>query len=45
MIEVGPKIQQPPKTNIIAFCLGHEGDHVNNLLSVLWGYGGRRIRR
>jgi len=41
LIEVGPKVQQPPRTNTIAFCLGHEGDHVNNLVSVLWAYGGR----
>jgi hypothetical protein len=41
LIEVGPKVQQPPKTTTIAFCLGHEGDHVNNLVTVLWSYGGR----
>jgi ABC-type glycerol-3-phosphate transport system substrate-binding protein len=41
LIEAGPKIQQPPRTYLIAFALGHEGDHVNNLVTVLWSYGGR----
>jgi len=41
LIELGPKIQQPPRTYLIAFALGHEGDHVNNIVSVLWSYGGR----
>lgn len=41
LIEIGPKIQQPPRTFLVAFSLGHEGDHVNNLVSVLWSFGGR----
>ncbi len=41
LIELGPKIQQPPRTNLFAYCLGHEGDHVNNLVSTLWAFGGR----
>lgn len=41
LIELGPKIQQPPRTNLFAYCLGHEGDHVNNLVSTFWAYGGR----
>ncbi len=41
MIELGPKVQKPPRTYTIAFCLGHEGDHLNNFLTVAWGYGGR----
>ena len=41
LIELGPKAQQPPRTYTIAFALGHEGDHANNILSVLWSYGGR----
>ena len=41
LIELGPKAQKPPRTFAIAFCLGHEGDHMNNILSVLWSYGGR----
>ncbi|MSQ44110.1 MAG: hypothetical protein EXR45_07890 [Chloroflexi bacterium] len=41
LIELGPKIQQPPKTFLIAFATGHEGDHVNNVATVLWAYGGR----
>jgi len=41
LIELGPKVQKPPRTYTIAFCLGHEGDHVNNICSVLWSYGGR----
>ena len=41
VIELGPKAQKPPRTYTIAFCLGHEGDHMNNFLTVAWGYGGR----
>jgi ABC-type glycerol-3-phosphate transport system substrate-binding protein len=41
LIEMGPKIQKPPRTYTIAFCLGHEGDHVNNVVTALWSYGGR----
>jgi ABC-type glycerol-3-phosphate transport system substrate-binding protein len=41
LIELGPKAQKPPRTYTIAFCLGHEGDHMNNVLTVAWGYGGR----
>ncbi|MCC7368223.1 MAG: carbohydrate ABC transporter substrate-binding protein [Chloroflexi bacterium] len=41
LIELGPKAQKPPRTYTIAFALGHEGDHVNNFCSVIWGYGGR----
>jgi ABC-type glycerol-3-phosphate transport system substrate-binding protein len=41
LIELGPKVQKPPRTYTIAFCLGHEGDHMNNFVSVIWGFGGR----
>jgi ABC-type glycerol-3-phosphate transport system substrate-binding protein len=41
VIELGPKAQKPPRSYAIAFCLGHEGDHMNNFLTVAWGYGGR----
>ena len=41
VIEVGVKAQQPPKTYLMAFSTGHEGDHVNNIVTVLWAYGGR----
>jgi ABC-type glycerol-3-phosphate transport system substrate-binding protein len=41
LIDLGPKIQQPPRNYLFAMALGHEGDTVNNLCSVLWGYGGR----
>jgi ABC-type glycerol-3-phosphate transport system substrate-binding protein len=41
LIELGPKAQTPPRTFAIAFCFGHEGDHMNNMLSVMWSYGGR----
>ena len=41
LIDLGPKIQQPPKTYTFAMSLGHEGDHMNNLCSILWCYGGR----
>ncbi len=41
MIELGPNIQQPPRTNLFAYCLGHEGDHVNSLVTTMWCFGGR----
>jgi ABC-type glycerol-3-phosphate transport system substrate-binding protein len=41
MIELGPRIQQPPRTYLYAMALGHEGDHVNNIVTCLWAYGGR----
>ncbi len=41
LLEIGPKIQQPPRTFTFAYCLGHEGDTVNNLVSTFWAYGGR----
>lgn len=41
LIELGPQIQQPPKSFMYAYAIGHEGDHVNNLVSALWAYGGR----
>jgi len=41
MLQLGPKIQQPPRTYLYAMSLGHEGDHVNNLVTLLWAYGGR----
>jgi hypothetical protein len=41
MLALGPKIQQPPRTYLYAMALGHEGDHMNNLATLLWAYGGR----
>ena len=41
LIELGPQIQQLPKDYTYAMALGHEGDHVNNLCTILWAYGGR----
>lgn len=41
LIALGPKVQQPPKTYCYAMAMGHEGDTVNNLCSLLWAYGGR----
>jgi hypothetical protein len=41
MLQLGPKIQQPPRNYLYAMALGHEGDHVNNVVSLLWAYGGR----
>ncbi len=41
LLELGPRVQQPPRTFAFAYCLGHEGDHVNNLVSTFWAYGGR----
>jgi len=41
LLSLGPKIQQPPRTYAYAMSTGHEGDHVNNLVTLLWCYGGR----
>jgi ABC-type glycerol-3-phosphate transport system substrate-binding protein len=41
VLEKGPSIQTPPRNYLFAFCLGHEGDHVNSIVSCLWSYGGR----
>lgn len=41
LIDLGPSIQQPPKNYVYVMALGHEGDHVNNLVTALWAYGGR----
>jgi ABC-type glycerol-3-phosphate transport system substrate-binding protein len=41
MLSLGPKIQQPPKTYLYAMAMGHEGDHMNNMVTLLWAYGGR----
>ena len=41
LIQLGPKIQQPPKTYLYAMALGHEGDHFNNMMTAMWAYGGR----
>ena len=41
LIQLGPKVQQPPRTYTYAMALGHEGDHMNNIATALWAYGGR----
>jgi ABC-type glycerol-3-phosphate transport system substrate-binding protein len=41
MLNLGPKIQQPPRTYLYSMALGHEGDHMNNMVTLLWAYGGR----
>jgi hypothetical protein len=41
LLNLGPKIQQPPRTYAFAMATGHEGDHVNNFVTLLWAYGGR----
>src|SRR5204862_6926989 len=41
LIEVGPKVQKPPQTFTFAMAMGHESDTTNNLINVLWSYGGR----
>jgi len=41
LIEIGPKVQKPPQTFTFAMAMGHESDTTNNLINVLWSYGGR----
>jgi ABC-type glycerol-3-phosphate transport system substrate-binding protein len=41
MLQLGPKVQQPPRNYLYAMALGHEGDHMNNMVTMLWAYGGR----
>lgn len=40
VLAMGEKAQKPPKTYTWAMALGKEGDHVNNICTVLWCYGG-----
>lgn len=41
LLSLGPSIQQPPRTNLFGYCLGHEGDHVNSFCTTVWSFGGR----
>ncbi|MDQ3810006.1 MAG: ABC transporter substrate-binding protein [Chloroflexota bacterium] len=41
LTQLGPKVQQPPRNYLFAMALGHEGDHLNNIVTTLWAYGGR----
>jgi ABC-type glycerol-3-phosphate transport system substrate-binding protein len=41
MLQLRPKVQQPPRNYLYAMALGHEGDHMNNMVTMLWAYGGR----
>lgn len=41
LIELGPAAQHPPDRYAIAFALGHQADHLGNICTVLWSYGGR----
>ena len=37
---VAPKMNKPPQEHAWGMSIGHEGDHFNNIITVVWGYGG-----
>jgi multiple sugar transport system substrate-binding protein len=42
-IEVGKKLQKPPKLQGYGMCLGLHTDADNNVINTIWGYGGKLV--
>jgi multiple sugar transport system substrate-binding protein len=42
-VEVCKKLQKPPRLTGFGMCLGLQSDADNNIMNVIWGYGGRLI--
>ena len=42
-IEVCKKLQKPPKLTGFGLCLGLQNDTDNNVMNIIWGYGGKLI--
>jgi multiple sugar transport system substrate-binding protein len=40
-IEVCKKLQKPPKLTGFGLCLGLQNDTDNNVMNIIWGYGGK----
>jgi ABC-type glycerol-3-phosphate transport system substrate-binding protein len=37
---IAPKLNKLPAVHAWGMSIGHEGDHVNNIMTIVWGYGG-----
>jgi multiple sugar transport system substrate-binding protein len=42
-IEVCKKLQKPPKLTGFGLCLGLQNDTDNNVMNMIWGYGGKLV--
>ena len=42
-IEVCKKLQKPPKLTGYGMCLGLQNDTDNNVMNMIWGYGGKLV--
>jgi multiple sugar transport system substrate-binding protein len=42
-IEVCKKLQKPPKLTGFGLCLGLQNDTDNNVMNIIWGYGGKLV--
>ena len=42
-IEVCKKLQKPPKLTGYGMCLGLQNDADNNIMNMIWGYGGKLV--
>src|SRR6266567_1273604 len=42
-IEVCKKLQKPPRLTGYGMCLGLTGDTENNVMNMIWGYGGKLV--
>ena len=42
-IEVCKKLQKPPKLTGFGMCLGLQNDTDNNVMNMIWGYGGKLV--
>src|SRR4030095_11106795 len=40
-VEVCKKLQKPPKLTGFGLCLGLQNDTDNNVMNMIWGYGGK----
>jgi multiple sugar transport system substrate-binding protein len=43
LIEVSKKIQKPPKLTGFGICLGLQNDADNNVMNMIWSYGGKLV--
>ena len=43
LIEVCKKLQKPPKLTGFGMCLGLHNDTDNNVMNMIWGYGGKLV--
>src|SRR5215510_12783173 len=43
LVEVCKKLQKPPKLTGFGLCLGLQNDTDNNVMNMIWGYGGKLV--